>query len=219
MIRGVADHTPRRAASPRWAAWRKRYALVSDILTPQRIGLLLLLVVLLGTGLLGGWQDALTGDADDLPAVEPSASATAAPFTWVVKKAFSGDELKPAAYPRDGVRYLFVTVDATNTSDLPTFASLLTGAAHVEVPGIATQARPTVVRVLDGQAARAFSPDVAVPVVLVWEQDAAQPAPERVTVTVDGHTFRRSTMDASTEWRDPVPAFTVTLPVEEVPAA
>ena len=50
-------------------------------------------------------------------------------------------------------------------------------------------------------------------------QDAAQPAPTSVTLTMSGHTFRVSTMDSSKEWRDPEPAWTVTLPVEEVPAS
>ena len=219
MIGSVADHTPQRAAPKRLESWRKRYGLVSDILTPQRIGLVLLVAVLLVAGLLGGWQDALTGDEETLPTSTPSATATAAPFTLVVKKAFSGDELKPAAYPSEGVRYLFVTVDVTNASDAPTFSSILSQAATVDVPGVAEGVDPRVVRVLDGQGARSFSPDVVVPVVLIWEQDAAQPAPTSVTLTMSRHTFRVGTMDSSKEWRDPEPAWTVTLPVEEVPAS
>lgn len=212
----MADPTPRRARS-RLEPWRTRYGLVSDILTPQRIGLGLLALVLLATGLLGGWGDALSAD-EDLPRVEPSATAEAAPFRLVVKKAFHGSELPPAVRPSDGVRYVFVTLEATNTATAPVHASILSGDLAVDVDGL-TAANPRVLRVNDGQPARAFSPDVTVPVVVVWEQDASAPAPTALTLTVPGYTFRRSSMDASEDWRDPTPAFRVSLPVNPVPGA
>lgn len=214
----MAEHTPQRAKS-RMETWRKRYALVSDIFTPQRVGLGLLALVLLVAGLLGGWDAAVDADEDQVIRTEPSVAAKAAPFELVVKKAFQGDELKPVASATEGVRYVMVTVDVTNTSDAPVFAATLVNDLVLNVEGLRPDVRPRVLRLLDGQGARAFSPDVAVPAVIVWEQDSAHPAPTELTLTVPGRTFRQSVMDSSWDWRDPAPAVRVTLPVGPVPEA
>lgn len=206
-----------RHAVPRLEAWRTRWAWVSDILTPQRIGLGLLALVLLVAGAFGGWEDALTAE-ETTPRAEPGATVAAAPFDVVVRKAFQGDALPPVANARDGVRYLFVTLDVTNTSDAPVFSSILSSDLGVDLTGVDTTFPPQVFRINDTQGARSFSPDVTVPVVVVWELDASLDPPTEVTLTVPRHTWRRASLDSSMGWRDPEPAVEVTLPVAEVPA-
>ena len=83
---------------------QKTYALVSDILTPQRIGLFLAFALLLGIGLFGGWDAAVT-EVDDVPRGEPSATAAVPPFDVVFRRARYGDSLEPAFRPQEGVRY------------------------------------------------------------------------------------------------------------------
>ncbi len=72
----------------------KVYGLVSDILTPQRLGLLAAVAVLLGFGWLGGWNEAVA-ETDDIPVVKAGDAHAAKPFEITVKKAFHADKLSP----------------------------------------------------------------------------------------------------------------------------
>lgn len=197
---------------------QKTYGLVSDIITPQRIGLFLAFALLAGIGLFGGWDAAVT-EVDTVPRGEPSVAAAAAPFEVTLRRVRYGNSLDPVFRARDGVRYWFVSMDVVNTSDLPVERSILTDDVTVDIPGLAASApgrRPEsrTVRLNDSLDQRTFQPDVLTPIALVWEQDAAAEIPAEVTVTLATHTWRASSMDGGLDWRDPEPGLIVTMPAD-----
>ena len=204
----------------------KVYGLVSDILSPQRVGLLIAVAVLLGFGWLGGWNEAVA-ETDELPVVKAGEAHPATPFEITVKKAFHAARVDPILPTVDGRRYLLVTADVVNTSDRPVLVSTLTDDLTLDAHGLATSPsqsgpvahHPLAYRINDALGARAFSPGVTVPVVFAWEQDATVDVPAHVTVTVPAHAWRASTMDGDLGWRDPTPAFRVTLDVVALPEA
>lgn len=230
----MADQTPRRALpdaradntgeSPvlvvptRFERARTVYELVSDVVTPQRIGLVLAALVLLVAGIAGGF-DAVSAADDDTPTAAVGEVVDAAPFEITIKRARYGTELKPIAYRQDGRRHLFVTLDVRSKDRLPVPAGILLNAVRIDVPGLATNASgslatPTAYRTGDGLSVRSLQPGVTVPVVLTWQQDAAAPVPETLTVTVNRQTWRTSTLEDSESWFDPEPVRVATLPVE-----
>ena len=196
---------------------QKTYSLVSDILTPQRIGLFLAFALLLGIGLFGGWDAAVT-EADDVPRGEPSATAVVPPFDLMFRRVRYGDSLDPAFPARDGVRYWFVSVDVTNATDLPVDRFKLTDDIEIDVPGLQGTAglrpRPTPYRLLDSLPQDYFQPGLTTQIALVWEQDAAAAIPDEVTLTVPKYTWRASSMDGSSDWRDAEPGLIITLPAD-----
>lgn len=214
------DASPRRAVGAPERGWRERvkkvYGLVSDILSPTRLLVLLGVLVLVPLGLFGGF-DAMA--QEELPTVKADTLVDLAPFTLMVTAARYGDELTPVAYPEDGVRYLFLAVEVTNTTDEPVSAGVLAQAVGVDIAGLmttegATTATPTVYRTEDALSARVYSPGVVVPTVVTWHLDATEPLPEEVTVTFHTQTWRASVLDGSWGWRDPEAARTMTLPLQ-----
>lgn len=180
-------------------------------------GLLILLVV----GLFGGWDRATAARVETLATVAPSATATAEPFAIQPRKAFHADELQPIAFPQDGVRYLMVTFQVTNEADIPTTALRNPQTIVIDAEGLATfdsgsVADPELYRLGDALAAPALQPHLPSTLVAVWKQDASTPVPDEVTVTFSGHTYREASFGTGKDWLDPLPAFQVTLPVEEV---
>ena len=209
---------PARVVPTRFERAKKVYELVSDVVTPQRIGLVLAALVLLVAGIAGGF-DAVSAADDDTPTASVGEVVDAAPFEITVRRARHGTELKPIAYRQDGRRHVFVTLDVRSTATLPVPAGILLNAVRIDVPGLATTASgslatPNGYRTGDGLSVRSLQPGVTVPVVLVWQQDAAAPVPETLTVTVNRQTWRTSTLEDSESWFDPEPARVVTLPVE-----
>ena len=200
---------------------QKTYALVSDILTPQRIGLFLAFALLLGIGLFGGWDAAVT-EVDDVPRGEPSATAAVPPFDVVFRRARYGDSLEPAFRPQEGVRYWFVSLDVTNTTNLPVDRFTLTDDIAIDLPGLKSfpgvPPRPTPYRLLDSLTQGDFQPGLTTQIALVWEQDAAAAIPDEVTLTVPKYTWRASSMDGSTGWRDAEPGLIITLPADPLGA-
>lgn len=222
------DTPPATPAAPKRVARLQKagkvYGLVSDILTPQRLGLLAAVAVLLGFGWLGGWNEAVA-ETDEIAVAKVGQAHAATPFEITVKKAFHADKVSPILPTVAGRRYLMVTADVVNTSGRPVLAGTLTSDVTLDAEGLATLerrdgpavARPQVFRINDTLSARAFSPGVTVPVVLVWEQDATAKIPSQVTITVPKHAWRASSMDGSEDWRDPEPEFRVILDVAELP--
>ena len=205
----------------RFARARKAYGLVSDIVTPQRIGLFLAAVVLLVAGIAGGF-DAVTAADERLPTATVGAAVAATPFEITVKRARHGTELRPIAYKAEGRRYVFLTVDVRATDTKPVPAGYLSYAVEIDVPGLSTTGStvtpPTVYRVGDGLSARSLQPGLTVPVVLTWQADASQPLPDTVTVTLHKQTWRASTLDGVEQWLDPTASHTLTLPLEPLAA-
>lgn len=194
-----------------------KYELVSDVLTPSRILVLVGLIAVLIVGLVGGWDSVAEVD-EALPTATPSAVTNAAPFELTVKRARHGLELPPVALARDGQRYLFVTVDVTNTADQPVPASVLADAVTIDAEGLPMAGEeplaPTVFRVNDGLPAKALQPGVATPTVLVWAQDAAAALPDEVAITLHSHTWRASAATGGEGWMDTTALAALTVPLE-----
>lgn len=221
----MAEDTPQHAPS-RWDPWRKRYALVSDILTPQRLGLVLAVALLGVVGLIGG-PDAVEGvDAAEVPVVEVGTPIAATPFEVTVRRARHFDELKGTLHPTDGFRYLVVSLDVTLRNDRHSEYGDLRRALHLDAPGLKTielasgprVEDPRLLRGLDAIDAYAFQPGLDTPVIAVWQQDATAPIPATVTLTLDRQTWRASSMDNAWRWHDPTPVARVTLPLEKLEA-
>lgn len=221
----MAEHTPQRAKS-RVETWRKRYALVSDILTPQRLGLLLAVALLAMVGVVGGWQAVEGVDAPEVPVVKVGETIKATPFEVTVRRARHFEELKPTLYPVKGYRYLVVSLDVTARKDRYVDAETLRSALSLDAPGLKTlplasgptPERPRLLRGLDALGARTYQPGLATSTIAVWEQELGAPIPDEVTVTLSAHTWRQWIMDGAWRWSDATPVARVTLPVDAVEA-
>ncbi|MFT3888447.1 MAG: hypothetical protein QM713_09845 [Arachnia sp.] len=225
MVEEKTAATPEGEAPPtrlqRLATW---YGHVSDVLTPQRAGLLLGVLVIALVGAVGGWG-AATEAVEDLPPGTVGVAADAAPFQLTVRRARYFDELSPTFPAMDGRRYLAVSVDVTNTSDEPVSSGILAQAVGIDAAGLATiELRsgptvegPSVVRTVDSLSQRSLQPTLPTNVVLVWRQDVAEPVPENLTVTLSRHTWRRSSLDGSMGWRDPESTARIVVPLEALP--
>ncbi len=197
------------------------YGQVSDVLTPGRLGLLLGAALLVVIGAFGGWN-AVTDSADETSEVGASEAFSADPFELTVRRAVVFDELEGVFPAEEGMRYISVSADVENTTDLPVSSFVLAGDVVLEVDGVETiefddgsshPRDPGVVRTADSLSARSFQPGLPVNVVLVWKQDAAEPVPAEISVLFPAHSWRRSVMDDSFGWRDPVPTARVSLPL------
>lgn len=231
MIIRVAENTPRRAlpdapapassgaperARPsRLETWRDRYELVSDILTPQRIGLALAAVVLVVTGLFGGMNAVEEAAPDELPTARGGEPIAVEPMTFTVKSIRHADELRPVARAEPGKTYYFVVFDVTNLSDKAVPAYTLAEALKLDVAGTqTTQPITSLYRVNDSLYADGYQPDVPVSTVAVWEADAAAPVPQEATLTISELTWYEYFTTADEEWQVAEPAVTVTLPIK-----
>jgi len=217
----VAEHTPQRAAS-RLETWRKRYALVSDILTPQRLGLLGAVALLGVLGAFGGWQAVEGVDAPEVPLAKVGEPVDVAPFEITVRRARHFDELRPALYPTDGYRYLVVSLDVTSHNKTPVAGLDFKPAITVDAEGLQTVGdrpeAPRLLRGVDALDARSFQPGLTTSTIVVWQQADSTPVPAEVTVTLSAQTWRQSVMDGGWRWSDPAPVARVTLPVEALEA-
>lgn len=215
----MAEEARRAAPEPtRFERARKAYGVVGDVLTPGRIALLLAALVLLVTGLVGGWEAATATD-DDTPVVEAGEPLDVAPFEIAVQRMRHGDELPGVVPLSETHRYLFLVVDVTNTSDAPVDFTILARALTLDVEGLEATAegfvhRPRIHRGNDGLASRSYSPGVATPTVLIWKQDRAVAPPDEATLTVHAFTWRYSVVEESDGWFDEEPAARVTLDVK-----
>lgn len=204
--------------------WKGRYDLVSDIFTPQRLGLALAVVLVAVVGAVGG-PGLVEAVEAEVPVVEPGTKVAAAPFEVTIRKARHGAELKPVAYRADGVRYLFVVADVTVTGREPVDAEAVRAALTLDAerlraipsrrePGVTRREPPQAHRTSDSLRAATLQPGIDYELVFTWQQDATVPVPAQVTATVHGHTWRESMLDGSHGWRDPAAVALVTVPVE-----
>ena len=210
--------TPGRSRLLRAAKW---YGYVSDVLTPQRIGLLLGAALLVIVGFAGGFG-AVLEDGELVPVTEAGEVTSAAPFSLAVRRAVSFMELSPAFPAEPDYRYVSVSVDVTNSSDTFVSANVLASGVSVSLQGQRTMMlsagptplQPQIVRTADTLNQPTFQPGLTTNVVLIWQQSTAESIPTEVTITLDQHTWRRSSLDRTYGWRDPVPVTQITLPVE-----
>lgn len=199
----------------------KAYSYVSDIFTPQRIGLFLAAGVLAVVGMFGGWGAA--GDAaQDIPTAEVGEPGETTPFTVTPTRARVFDELGGVYYAEEGYRYIVVIMDVENTSAEFTSTTPLRQGTTLDVDGLRTLeldsgpkiVEPTVLRGADSLTQYTFQPGLPTNVVLAWQQHVESPIPDEITITFSDFSWRRSVMDDSMGWRDPTPAVTYVLPLE-----
>lgn len=220
----MAEHTPQRAVS-RWEPWRKRYALVSDILTPQRIGLVLAVALLGIVGVVGGW-DAVEGvETPEVPVVEVGTLIEAAPFEVTVRRARHFERLPNTLPSADGFRYLALSLDVTVRNDQWVSFTDLKNAVRLEADSLrplgdepGRRPDPTLLRGLDALPVRSLQPGLTTSTIVVWQQSTDVPVPNTVTVELDQQTWRQSTLDGGWRWSDGAPVARVTLPVEALDA-
>ncbi|SNU01842.1 hypothetical protein SAMN06298212_11830 [Ruaniaceae bacterium KH17] len=199
----------------------KAYSYVSDIFTPQRIGLLLGALLLLAVGVFGGWG--AVGDAvEDVEILEVGQSAETSPFTLTPSRARVFDELAGVFYAEDGYRYIAVLMTVENTTDTFVSTETLREGTTIDAAGVRTielEAGPRVIdaevrRGIDGLSQPTFQPGLPTEVVLAWQQAVTEPIPDEITIGFSDFTWRTSTLDGSMGWRDAVPAAQFVLPLE-----
>lgn len=222
--RAAPAQTPERAAPTKLDLAKKGYSVVSDIFTPQRLAVGGAAGVMAVAGALGGFE-AVSTATDELPVVEVAEVATAAPFEITVNGVRYGETLGTVAPEKDGVRYLFVVADVTNTAERPVYSgTTLNSQVRIDADGLLpnpaslNKDNPASYRTLDQLGLAWLQPGVTVPTVFIFEQDAAEPLPEEVTVTLSSSTWRASLMDGSFDWRDAAPAVEIVAPVKELGA-
>jgi hypothetical protein len=218
-----------RETGERFVARARRWALDLPPLALLTGGFL---VVLLVSGLFGGLREVDTDPAGTVTAGVPvetePLTVTVKDAYWVTafpEAADSPDSADSAdssdsdrrIYPDEPTRGRFVVVEATvlNTSDETVDYDVLREAVSLDgaqgfvstrdtalVP--AAQARPTYVYTMPEK--RIFGtaqPGVTYTVAYLWDQSAAVPLPQRLTVAVNGHTWREDTLDFHLGWKDP----------------
>lgn len=225
----MTRETPGEEATPtRLQRWKGRYALVSDILTPKRLGLLIVVLLLAAVGLVGGW-DRVTAETDRTPVVAAGAKVSAKPFEVEILRVRQGAAVDGLVQKADGVRFVYVIARVKVTGSKAVPYNTLIELLSVDVPGLATRPTkfdergftekpPKVARVSDTLVPSNLQPGMTYDLAFAWEQDAAVAAPTTTTVTISGHTWRASTLDGSWGWRDPAPVARLTtdvLPVKE----
>lgn len=211
----TSTREPARARPSRLATWHDRYALVSDILTPQRVGLVLVAVVLLVTGALGGLDAVRAVEAEEIPTAQPGEVLAVAPFTIAVTSLRQGDALPPVARAEPGVTYYMAVLDITNTGDTVVDGVALAQALGLDAPGIdPASPQVTLYRVEDSLRARGYQPGVPVPSVAVWKADASAARPAEVTLTLSSLRWHQFFSSADAAWEVDEPVRRLTLPVK-----
>ncbi len=206
---------------------------------PVEWGTALVVLVLLASGLFGGLREVDTDPVRPLVVGEPVA---ADPVELTVEAVYtvtqfpgipaSGDT--PEAYPDDpsGGRFVVVEGTVTNTSDATLRSDVLyrlIGLDGVEgdegTGGFVSRTRPgELVTAADARPALAYTmpekraltaaqPGLTYRVAWLFDQSSSRPAPTRLTVAVNEHTWRQDTLDFSYGWKDPEPRARAVVPV------
>jgi len=191
---------------------KKAYDLVSDVLSPKRLGLLAAVAAVLLAGLFGGWEQVDAVEKAS-PTVAVGATTAVGPFDVAIRRAYVATALPPFLPKTTGVRYLVVLADVRTTGDQPQYASLLKDVLVADAAGLKPHG-PTTYRLSDGLSAGLLQPSLTYQVVCVWEQETATDAPGQVRLTLNKLTWRTSLNDGSSYWLDPTPVGIVTVGVQ-----
>jgi len=193
------------------------------------------LVVLLVSGLFGGLREVDTHPTGTVTAGVPVATepltVTVTDAYWVATFPVDGDspDRDRRVYADEPTRGRFVVVEATvlNTSEQTVDYDVLREAVSLDgAQGFVTtrsaalvtaaEAPPTYVYTMPEK--RIFGtaqPGVTYRVAYLWDQSAAVRLPERLTVAVNGHTWREDTLDFRLGWKDPEVRATGPFPVPQ----
>lgn len=171
------------------------------------------------TAVLGGLA---TAESDGPEAVAPGTELTATPFRVRLDRAYAAYEVsgRPA---EPGQAYLVVRgVLSLATSEAASAHTLGDVFVADLASGYDLSGNPTdepaarIVVADDGSALQGLGPGLTYDVGLIYVVDEGD-VPERLTMTVNEHVRRRSSLDDSLGWFDPAPAARVTLDVAPLP--
>lgn len=202
----------------------------AEVATPTNIVVFAVALVLLLVGALGGWQRVRAAEVE-VPVVKAGEAVDAAPFRVTIQDVWSAEQSPSFLLPWKGKRVVMVrgAVKSTATGPLTAmddFGQLL----RVDLPGCSTalaprpaeDCKPTEVQrttdlttMDDLGRVVTLQPGVPMGFVAVFLQDASQPAPTRVQVTIRSQTHRRSSLEDAMIWADPVPVGRVLLDVRD----
>ncbi|WP_193614829.1 hypothetical protein [Nocardioides lijunqiniae] len=181
-------------------------------------GALVLVVVLAVVTLTGGWSRSAPEGAAQ---VAPGTEVDAAPFSLRLDEASARfalgvEEAEP------GRAFVVVEGAVELTSPTSVTATTLAGALRADLTAYDQAGSPSddpapVVRVVpDGSTLLGLGPGLRYDVEIGYVVDEAS-VPERLSVTVLGHTLRRSALDGELRWFDATPVARLTLDVAPLP--
>lgn len=196
-----------------------------DLVNPANIFLLLLVVVVLLTGLFGGWGN-LSESKKQLPLAKVETPIEVSPFRVTVRKALWFTDVPIIYRLSPGQRALVLSVDVTNQSDQ--FISAQTLQAAIKLKGLhlvdpisdkavaSETVEPLVLRGSDGFREKSLQPGLPVSYALLWVQDAAQPVPANLDVVFSKQNYRMSSLDGAMGYFDLEPVSHLVLPTKEL---
>ncbi|WP_115728549.1 hypothetical protein [Actinomyces culturomici] len=187
--------------------------LFSDLVSPANVVMALAAVVVLVTGLFGGW--AAAGDDPDLVAeLGASDEVSVAPFALTVDRAGWLSNVEPLATAFEPTTYLVVKARIEDEADRWVPRAILVDAMRIRELG-EDAPDPVVYRAIDGTPLKTFQPGLAGDYLLVWTLPADAPRPSSLTVEYFSHTWRASTLDGGMFWTDPTLVATQVLAVRD----
>lgn len=215
---GRPDPSRLRAAAARVVAIRKRFG---GLLSSRNLLLAAAAVVIAWTGVTGGWGSALEATPDELPTAAPTDTVEAAPLSVRVTAAFWTDDASALTYAVEDATFLIVRAEITAEVTEPLAFYDVPGSLHGTIPGTTLPApsagysnslvedgslgEPELFRVVDSQPIRALQPGMPQEYWLVWTLPMATEHAGTVRIEYLARTHRRSSLDASMLWTDPVP--------------
>lgn len=203
---------PSREPLSRWAPLRRHPRLV--------ITALVLVGVLAVTALLGGWERTTP---EGVTRAAPGATVDVRPFRIQLDRAEATYELA-GQVAEPGLAYL--VVEGVLTLDVPEAvtstilgevfgADLPTGYDAYGYPSDEPEAAITVAD--DGSMLLGIGPGLSYDVLVTFVVEETE-VPEQLTVTLNGHVRRKSSLDYTLGWHDPAPVARMTFDVAPLPA-
>lgn len=181
-------------------------------------------VILLVSGLFGGMRRATP--ASTIVTLVADKSHQAAPFTITVERARWTSDLGAAGKTERG-RFLLVIARIRTKEKLSIGSDVLSQYMRLrDVKGLyvdtlgddtvaSSRARPQVFSVDDSTRLTTIPAGLTFEAAFVWEQSAATPVPDALTVQVRHLTWRQSTIDQQYGWFDPTVDAVGTFPLRE----
>ncbi len=229
----MAEQTPRRALAPTASAPAApgngappsaprparaaghRVARRGRFLTAPRAALTLIALAVALTIALGGLNPVDADDTPQIPTGQVNQPLSIGPATVSLARVRHADALPPIAPATADTTYFFAVVTVSNTSAKPLVVTPVASALALDVAGPAA-ARPSLYRLDDSLAVRAFPPGVPLTVVAVWSAPRAS-LPQEARLTLSTLTWYEYFSSDDAEWQVSTPAYAITAPIEEVP--